>query len=351
MEVSLELNLLAFRICNRLTILEKVMVADMTTKKRFSFKKAIKFITIGILSIVVLWVILHQGMTLYEKNKYEAMGQLVEVDGERMHVHIQGEGPNTIILLPGLGTSAPVLDFEPLMNELSKSNRVVVVEPFGYGWSDKTDKDRTVENMVEEVRTALKGANIEGPYVLMPHSIGGIYSMHFANTYPEEVKAIVGIDPTLPAAVDYFDVPVPTMPGFLRAVGPSGIARIVVAGNEEDFLPLAKEGTYSAENLELTKTLTVWNGYNKNIIMEANEISNNIAKTINMTFPSDIPVMIFTPKDEKVNPAGKSTMTFYEEQLDNVEKSKIVPLAGHHYLHWTNAEEISEHVGEFIGGS
>lgn len=323
----------------------------MNTKKRFSFRKILKYISVGLISMVVLWVAYHQVMVLFEKNKYEATGQLVEVDGNNMHVHAEGEGANTIILLPGLGTSAPVMDFEPLMNELSKSNRVVVVEPFGYGWSEKTDKDRTVENVVEEVRAALKKANIDGPYILMPHSIGGIYSTYYANTYPEEVKAIVGIDPTLPAAVDYFDVLVPTMPGFLRAVAPSGIARIMVAGNEEDFLPLAEEGTYSAENLELTKTLTVWNGYNKNIIMEANEISNNIAKTINMSFPSDIPVMIFTPKDEKVNPAGKSTMTFYEEQLENVAKNKIVPLEGHHYLHWTNAVEMSEHVGEFIGGS
>lgn len=323
----------------------------MNTKKRLGFRKILKYISLGVVSMVVLWVAYHQVTVLFEKNKFEAPGQLVEVDGNNMHVHTEGEGPNTIILLPGLGTSAPVLDFEPLVNELNKSNRVVVIEPFGYGWSEKTDKDRTVENVVEEVRTALQKAEIEGPYILMPHSIGGIYSTYYANTYPEEVKAIVGIDPTLPAAVDYFDVPVPTMPGFLRAVAPSGIARIVVSGNEEDFLPLAEEGTYSEENLELTKTLTVWNGYNKNIIMEANEISNNIAKTINMTLPSDIPVMIFTPKDEKLNPAGRSTMTFYEEQLDHIEKSKIVPLDGHHYLHWTNAEEISKHVGEFIGES
>lgn len=323
----------------------------MNTKKRFSFRKAIKYISVSLISLVVLWIAFHQIMVLFEKNKYEATGQLVEVDGKNMHVHVEGEGPKTILLLPGLGTSAPVLDFEPLVDELSKSNRVVVVEPFGYGWSEKTKKDRTVENVVGEVRAALQEAEIEGPFILMPHSIGGIYSMYYANTYPEEVEAIVGVDPTLPAAVDYFDVPVPTMPGFLKAVGPSGIARIVVAGNEEDFLPLAEEGTYSAENLELTKILTVWNGYNKNIIMEANEISNNIAKTINLSFPSDIPVMIFTPKDEKVNPAGRSTMTFYEEQLKNVEKNKIVPLDGHHYLHWTNAEEMSKHVGEFIGGS
>ncbi|MCX2824528.1 hypothetical protein [Bacillus pseudomycoides] len=43
--------------------------------------------------------------------------------------------------------AAPALDYEPLMNEISKNNRIVVIETFGYGWSDITNKERTVENI------------------------------------------------------------------------------------------------------------------------------------------------------------------------------------------------------------
>jgi pimeloyl-ACP methyl ester carboxylesterase len=129
---------------------------------------------------------------------------LVELDGENMHIYTKGEGENTFVLLSGLGTTAPVLDFEPLVNELAKENKVVVVEGFGYGWSDLTKKERTVENIVGEIRAALQLANIKGPYILMPHSISGIYSMYYANKYPEEVKAIIGIDPTLPQAFRVF---------------------------------------------------------------------------------------------------------------------------------------------------
>ena len=93
-----------------------------------------------------------------------------------------------------------------------KDHKVVVVESFGYGWSDITEKERTVENIVEEIRTALKKANIEGPYILMPHSISGIYSMYYANKYPKEVKAIIGNDPTFPKVWEYFGEPTPKMP-------------------------------------------------------------------------------------------------------------------------------------------
>src|SRR5690606_20070852 len=151
-----------------------------------------------------MWVIYSKIMTAYEQRKYPAIGEFVEVDGKKMHVYTKGHGDNTIVLLSGLATPAPALDFEPLINELSKKNQVVVVEPFGYGWSDLTDKERTVKNIVEETRAALKKSNIQGPYLLMPHSVSGIYSMYYANHYPEEVKAIIGIDPTLPQMAEYF---------------------------------------------------------------------------------------------------------------------------------------------------
>src|SRR5690625_7726321 len=105
-------------------------------------------------------------MTAYEQKKYLPLGELVEVNGKNMHVSTKGEGDNTIVLMSGLGTAAPTLDFEPLLNELAKNNKVVVVELFGYGWSDITSKERTVENIVKEMRIVLKKSNIQGPYIL-----------------------------------------------------------------------------------------------------------------------------------------------------------------------------------------
>lgn len=134
-----------------------------------------------------------------------------------MHVYTKGDGENTIVLLSGLGTAAPVLDFDPLVNELAKNHKVVVVESFGYGWSNVTNKERTVENIVEGIRTALK-SNIEGPYILMPHSISGIYSMYYANACPDEVKAVIGIDFTLPQVLEYFGESAPTMSEYMKYV-------------------------------------------------------------------------------------------------------------------------------------
>lgn len=80
---------------------------------------------------------------------------------------------------------------------------------------------------------------------------------------------------------------------------------------------------------------------------EANEIKDNIKKTEKMTFPADIPVLIFTTKKD-MNNQGKSNITFYKDQLNNVANKKLVSLDGHHYLHWTYFKEMSKTVNEFL---
>lgn len=150
------------------------------------------------LGICILWFGYHKIRCVYEKDKYASPYDTVIVDSKEMSLKIQGSGNHTIVLLPGLGTAAPILDFQPLADLLAKENKVVIVEPFGYGWSDLTESPRTVENEVLELREALKQADIDGPYILMPHSISGLDAIYYANTYPDEIEGIIGIDCTLP---------------------------------------------------------------------------------------------------------------------------------------------------------
>ncbi|MBM7585478.1 pimeloyl-ACP methyl ester carboxylesterase [Bacillus pakistanensis] len=320
----------------------------MKNKKKFRFWVITRNILLSMVGALLIGAVFHNVMSIYEQKKYPALGKLVEVDGRNMHIYTKGNGENTIVLLSGLGTAAPVLDFEPLINELAKTNKIVVVEPFGYGWSDLTDKERTVENIVEELRTALNKSNIEGPYILMPHSLSGIYSMYYADKYPDDIEAIIGIDFTLPKALEYFNESPPSLPKYMSLLSLTGMARLALSISPEDFLPIADKGTYSDENLKMTKIITTWKGYNKNVVNEANEITNNIKKTKEMSFPPNMPVMIFTTDKDKVKEDGPSNITFYQSQLSNMTSNKIVILEGHHYLHWTQFKEMSDYVNEFI---
>jgi len=123
-------------------------------------------------------------------------GELLEVQGKRMHLRKMGSGALTIVLLPGLGVPLPSVDFRPLMEELAETHTVVCIEYFGYGFSDQTDTPRTNENYTEEIRESLSTLGLKPPYVLMPYSASGIYCEYYAAKYPEEVEALILLDTT-----------------------------------------------------------------------------------------------------------------------------------------------------------
>ena len=52
--------------------------------------------------------------------------------------------------------------------------------------------------MVTELHDLLAAAKLPGPYVLVGHSLGGALNVLYAQTYPDEVGALVIVDSPLP---------------------------------------------------------------------------------------------------------------------------------------------------------
>ena len=127
-------------------------------------------LVVAVLSVKVTDAVL----TRAERSREQTPGRIVCVGGVRMHVHVQGSGAHTLVLVPGLGTPCPVHDFAPSTDALASSAAVAVVEPFGYGWSEATDREVSPVNVAADLRAALQAADVPGPYVLAGHSIGGL---------------------------------------------------------------------------------------------------------------------------------------------------------------------------------
>jgi pimeloyl-ACP methyl ester carboxylesterase len=53
---------------------------------------------------------------------------------------------------------------------------------------------RDAKQITSELHTLLKGAGIEGPYVLVGHSFGGLYMQTYAARYPDEVAGVALVD-------------------------------------------------------------------------------------------------------------------------------------------------------------
>lgn len=142
------------------------------------FLKIISVILISLILILLLSTLVNQILFKVEKNKYSIYGQYVKVNNKEMYLSVLGEGENTIVILPGSGCVGSTILYRPLAKKLAENNSVIIVEYFGYGFSDDTDKERTTKNIVEETRLALKQVCSKEQYILMPHSMSGVYSLY-----------------------------------------------------------------------------------------------------------------------------------------------------------------------------
>ncbi len=274
-----------------------------------------------------------------EQGKIEAYGQKVLVDGKQMNVLIQGDGKETIVLLPGYGTASPVLDFEPLVKELSPDYRVVVIEPFGYGLSDDTDKVRTSQNIVDEIHECLQKLNIK-KYTLMGHSISGIYGLEYVNQYEKEVQAFVGIDTSVPKQ-ETDELPVSS----LQLLNQSGFYRLLLKVKTDQLvMPNVDQQTK-----DQIKMLTFRNFLNESQASEAENFTNNFKNAERLHFPKRLPVVFYlADQTEEETPSWKP---MHEELLKNVDHGKVVTFKGGHYLHHTKSKEIADDVREFLSNN
>lgn len=266
-------------------------------------------------------------------------GQLVEVDGKQMNVVISGDDAETIVLLPGLGTASPALDFEPLVAELRDDFRVVVVEPFGYGLSDQADSPRTSENIAGEVHEALQALDIDR-YVLAGHSIAGIYALDYVNRFRDEVTGFVGIDTSVPDQPGS-DEPTPT--DGLAALKDLGILRLLnsLAPDPNDGLPFDE-----ATKRQLT-ILSNRNAMTPTLLDEIDRTPGNFTAARTQTFPRDLPLLLFVVADD---PELADWQQLHEEQVAGVDRGEVVPLDGGHYLHHTQSARIAADIERFLRG-
>jgi pimeloyl-ACP methyl ester carboxylesterase len=110
-------------------------------------------------------------------------------------IHIEGRGARTVILESGLGDTLDVWkDIQPRI--AAHCTRTLSYTRAGYPGSDPANGPRDSATIVEELRQELGRRNIRPPYVLVGHSLGGLYMQYFARNFPAEVSGLVLVDST-----------------------------------------------------------------------------------------------------------------------------------------------------------
>jgi pimeloyl-ACP methyl ester carboxylesterase len=120
---------------------------------------------------------------------------LVEVEpGRRLNVYCSGHGSPTVIFESGLGDSTRA--WALVQPSVAAVTRACSYDRAGFGFSDPSPKPSTGANAVADLRRLLSALQIKPPYVLVGHSLGGMYVKLYAETHLAEVAGLVLVDAT-----------------------------------------------------------------------------------------------------------------------------------------------------------
>ena len=311
---------------------------------RSKFLKVIFIIVAVIVLFIIVSFIRHKICSFRERKLLTPLGKIVEVNGHNMSLYTEGEGDKTLVFLSGGGTCSPILDFKSLYSLLSNEYKIAVVEKFGYGFSDVVDEQRDIDTMLSETRMALEKAGIEGPYVLCPHSMSGLEALYWAQKYPEEVEAIIGLDMAVPAYYDEMRISIPiTKLGQYGAA--LGITRWIPSLAESDAI---KVGTLSEEEKEIYRTVFYQRTATVTMIDEVKAVKDN-AKTVKENGVPQVPMLLFISN-------GSGGTGFTEETWRRIPKEYIagcdnasyIELDCPHYVHDYEYEKISEEIRNLL---
>src|SRR5215216_5802907 len=149
-------------------------------------------LVVALLVLAVAGAIYQAIATALAERAYPPPGEMVDVGGYSLHINCVGHGSPTVVLDAGWGDfSAP---WVRVQQDVSSATRVCAYDRAGMGWSEMSPDPRDAEQITSELHTLLKGAGIDGPYVLVGHSLGGISMQTYAHRYPEEVAGVVLVD-------------------------------------------------------------------------------------------------------------------------------------------------------------
>ena len=257
----------------------------------------IRLFLIIILSLWLIVFIVHKLLTVSEMKKMKAEGiyNPVNVGGYDINVYVYGNenGKHTIVGMSGQGVNTFSMGIKPVTDRFSSEQQIAVVDRAGYGMSDSTTTPQTVDRIVEDYRTALKRAGCDAPYLLLAHSIGGLYATYWQSVYPDEIEGIIMLEGSM-AGIDGYDDEQSEITSmhelFLTGLCNTGLQRVF-----HDSM----KGTISWRNLTINqakyaKAMEMHSTYTYAQHSESKLFSENSKDTLQVLEKTDIPKIYVT---------------------------------------------------------
>lgn len=260
------------------------------------------------------------------------------IEEHKMHLFRTGDvNKPKLIFMSGSGTAAPMYDFKILYEKLIEDFRIIVIEKFGYGYSDLFEASCEIDCVIDRQRKVLQEAGENGPYILLPHSLSGLEAIRWKQKYPDEVKAIIGLDMATPKTYlswnsDEIDRRISIIRKMKRAKDKGLLF----------WFPLNKRGL-TKEDIKEQKILWKRNAFNECYIKEAEAVLQN-AEKVSAAGKIECPILMFVSNGKQVSPNWLEHVREFAEQYN----AKLININCGHYVHYYESDLISNEICYFV---
>jgi len=150
---------------------------------------------------------------------------LVSVGSDRLHLETIGDSGPTVVFEAGLGNDSTT--WKSVAGPIAAFARVVLYDRVGLGQSSPLKNTRaaiTADEVASTLHALLAAADIHPPYILVGHSLGGLYMQMFARKYPKEVSGVVLLESSSTEAPSELKTRAKLVPGTAAYLEEEGIA-------------------------------------------------------------------------------------------------------------------------------
>lgn len=129
-----------------------------------------------------------------------AQPQRLAVNEFELEYEIAGSGKHTVLLEAGAG--AGMSDWDPVFNRIAEHATVIRYSRVGNGNSTAIKRHFTSRDYADYASELLTQLAVKQPVIVVAHSYGGSISRDFAAAYPQQIKALLMLDPSSEHDVD-----------------------------------------------------------------------------------------------------------------------------------------------------